>query len=72
MDFVRLTTEIASRRKISIIQDELERYSEIKRFLSLPPKPVVMKLPKVSLKYLESENGGPVDLFQELKICSQR
>jgi len=66
MDFVRLTAEIASRRKISIIQDELESYSEIKRFLSLPPKPLVMELPKVAIKYLESENGGSVDLFQEL------
>lgn len=45
-------------RGIDAVPDELRRYSEIADFLSLEPKPVVLKLPTVPLSSVQSEKGG--------------
>lgn len=67
LSFVRTVVEIAHRRKLTTIPDELASYPQIENFFSLDPAPVVLKLPPIPMSSLRSEDGGdlPIDLFAD-------
>ena len=60
LSFVRTVVEVANRRKLSAISDELPNYPEIEEFLSLDLAPVVLKLPPVPMTSVRSEDGGEI------------
>ena len=67
LSFARTIVEIAHRRELTAIPDELANYPQIAEFLSLDPAPVVLKLPPVPMSSLRTEKGGdiPFELFAE-------
>ena len=56
--FVKNLIDIAEEQNVLIIKEELQNFSKIMNFISLPPKPIVIELPRVLMKDLEDENGG--------------
>lgn len=67
LSFARAVIDVANRRGLVAIPEELANYPEIAEFLSLDPAPVVLKLPPVPMSSLRSEDGGdcPFDIFVE-------
>lgn len=65
LSFARTVVEVAHRRELTVIRDELANYRQIAEFLSLCPEPVVLKLPPVPVSSLRSEDGGdfPFDVL---------
>jgi hypothetical protein len=57
LDLIRLAIKLIDKQKQNLLIKKLEQYPEIKRFLSLPPKPIVLKLPHVLIANLSLENG---------------
>jgi len=58
LSFVRTVVDVAHRRELTAILDELANYPQIAKFLALDPAPVVLKLPQVPMSSLRSEGGG--------------
>ncbi len=60
MSFVKAIMEAADRIQESSLRNGLSNYPEIAEFLSLAPKPVVLKLPPMPMSAIASEKGGEV------------
>lgn len=65
LSFARTVVEVAHRRELTAIPNELANYPQIADFLNRDPTPVVLKLPPVPMSSLRNENGGdcPFDKF---------
>lgn len=60
MSFARTVLEVADRRRDGSLRSGLSDYPQLAEFLSLEPKPVVLKLPPVPMSVVEAEKGGEV------------
>lgn len=70
LSFARKVVEVAHRRGLISITDELANYPQVARFLKFDPEPIVLKLPLVPMSSLRSEDGGdcPFDMFAEGEV----
>lgn len=67
LDLAREAVNIARSENAYIVDKKLKEYPEIKDFLSLPPKPIVIKLPPVLIINLRNEDGDPLFDFMSEK-----
>jgi hypothetical protein len=67
ISFVRILLEVAERRGLTSVSEGLEDFPEVRDFLKLEPKPVVLKLPPVPMAHIQSERGEKITVPQDAK-----
>ncbi len=77
MSFVPTLLDVADDRGVDAVRDGLAEFPEIKEFISLEPRPVVLKLPPVPADMVMSEKGEAVPLLDRMRddpnsaVCAQ-
>jgi hypothetical protein len=65
ISFVRILLEVAKRRGLTSVSDGLEDFPEVREFLKLEPKPVVLKLSPVLMAHVQNERGEKITVPQD-------
>lgn len=64
LDHVRLILDVARQQNKTDVEQELEKFSEIKSFLCRPIEPIVIELPPVLFTNLQDENGRELEQWE--------
>ena len=66
MSFVQTLLDVADDRGVDAVREGLAEFPEIRDFVSLAPRPVVLKLPPIPVGMVELEKGGAIPMLDKM------